>query len=399
MNYTINLKDAKSGKPSLLMLVLRSGKERMKISTGISVLPDEWDNTAQAVRKSCTYHNINNGILLKWKQAANETLIMAQNSPDMGLCEIKDAILAKMGKASNSQGKDQFLPYYDKWSHTTTTRRIATRQMAYSFRLFSEYIGYRNPSFTDITSPLIEGYIEWMAGKGLSANTRGCHVKRIKSCMKDAYDEGLHENMEFSKFRKETEKVENVYLTEEEIRSIEQLQLVGVKADARDMFVIGCRTALRFSDCSRLSVRDIDANGMIRIKQQKTDAEVIIPCHPKVKEILERNGGRTPYISLTRYNYLLKDICREAGICEVIGIRRHGSKDKEYHEKWELVSSHTARRSAATNMYKAGIPTVAIMKITGHSSEKIFLDYIKVAGEENAEMLKSHPFFNPDIPL
>lgn len=65
-----------------------------------------------------------------------------------------------------------------------------------------------------------------------------------------------------------------------------------------------------------------------------------------------------------------------------------------YYEKWELVSSHTARRSAATNMYKAGIPTISIMKITGHKSERVFMDYIKITGEKNAQMLKNNPFFN-----
>ena len=45
-------------------------------------------------------------------------------------------------------------------------------------------------------------------------------------------------------------------------------------------------------------------------------------------------------------------------------------------------------------MYKAGIPTIAIMKITGHKSERVFMDYIKVSGEENARMLKKNPFFN-----
>ena len=48
---------------------------------------------------------------------------------------------------------------------------------------------------------------------------------------------------------------------------------------------------------------------------------------------------------------------------------------------------HTARRSFATNMYKRGFPTVAIMQITGHTTEHNFLKYIKVTKEENAEML------------
>jgi hypothetical protein len=70
------------------------------------------------------------------------------------------------------------------------------------------------------------------------------------------------------------------------------------------------------------------------------------------------------------------------------------SQEKEQRiEKWEAVSSHTARRSAATNMFKAGIPSISIMKITGHKTETQFIKYIKVSKEENAEMLMDNPFF------
>ena len=64
------------------------------------------------------------------------------------------------------------------------------------------------------------------------------------------------------------------------------------------------------------------------------------------------------------------------------------SQEKEQRiEKWEAVSSHTARRSAATNMFKAGIPSISIMKITGHKTETQFMKYIKVSKEENADGL------------
>jgi integrase len=74
-------------------------------------------------------------------------------------------------------------------------------------------------------------------------------------------------------------------------------------------------------------------------------------------------------------------------ICEL------GKKYTITKEKWELVSSHTARRTGATNMYKAGIPTLAIMKVTGHTSESSFLKYINISKEENARMLAEHPYF------
>lgn len=57
-------------------------------------------------------------------------------------------------------------------------------------------------------------------------------------------------------------------------------------------------------------------------------------------------------------------------------------------EKWQLVSTHTARRSFATNMYKLGIPSITIMKLTGHRTEKAFMKYIKLNEDEHAQIIQ-----------
>ncbi len=59
-----------------------------------------------------------------------------------------------------------------------------------------------------------------------------------------------------------------------------------------------------------------------------------------------------------------------------------------------MVTNHTARRSFCTNAYKSGMPTIDIMSISGHKSERIFLNYIKVTEDERAIKISSHKFFN-----
>lgn len=58
-----------------------------------------------------------------------------------------------------------------------------------------------------------------------------------------------------------------------------------------------------------------------------------------------------------------------------------------------FVTSHTARRSGLTNLYKAGVSTYRCMLISGHTSEKTFFKYIKITAKENAEDLKACSFF------
>lgn len=393
MNAKLNLKNAKAEK-TRLVLIIRDGHDRkIKMYTDMEVAPKNWDNAAQSFKRTHPYYKLDSERLLRWKTYAAEA-IRESDLAGEDLERVKLRILSKIDGETETDGHDNqscFLPYYERWLTTETTKRAVTRQMRYSLNLFKEFLGDSNPQFNDITVKFVEGFIEWMAEKGLRANTRGCHIKRIKTAMGEAFDAGLHKSREFEKFRVEKELVENIYLSEDEIRKIEELPLSGRKELSRDLFVIGCHTAMRFSDCIRLRPDDIKG-GIIKQKQAKTGNMVSIPCHPKVMEIIRKYNG-APQVCDVLLNRDIKEICWMAGIRDKVGIRRHGEKETTYCEKWKLVSSHTARRSAATNMYKAGIPTIAIMKITGHKSEKVFMDYIKVTGEENAQMLKDNPFF------
>jgi integrase len=62
--------------------------------------------------------------------------------------------------------------------------------------------------------------------------------------------------------------------------------------------------------------------------------------------------------------------------------------------KYQLITSHTARRSFATNAFFANVPNISIMQITGHTTEKAFMRYVRVSGEDNARRLLTHPYFS-----
>ena len=113
--------------------------------------------------------------------------------------------------------------------------------------------------------------------------------------------------------------------------------------------------------------------------------------HPVVLEILEKYDFNMPdVISNQKFNVYIKDACQIAEINATETMTRTvgGELVTEKFEKWEQVSSHTGRRSFCTNMYKRGLPTLMIMSISGHKTEKSFLKYIKVKQSEHAEMMK-----------
>lgn len=71
-----------------------------------------------------------------------------------------------------------------------------------------------------------------------------------------------------------------------------------------------------------------------------------------------------------------------------------GIKTKIDYKKFELITTHTARRSFATNAHLEGLSSISIMKMTGHRSEKVFLKYISISQEQNATAIANHNFFN-----
>jgi len=161
--------------------------------------------------------------------------------------------------------------------------------------------------------------------------------------------------------------------------------------------IIGVWSGLRVSDLLRLN-KDFISDGMICITAKKTDINVIIPLHPDVLKILEKRSGNFPRkISDQKFNLYIKEICRAVEIDNItdgykiipIKINKTIIYRKQFgsYKKHELVSSHICRRSFATNHY-GKIDTLTIMKITGHKTEKQFLDYIKKTPTQYAEKLK-----------
>lgn len=166
---------------------------------------------------------------------------------------------------------------------------------------------------------------------------------------------------------------------------------------AKNKFLIGAFTALRVSDFNRLDEVNIKT-GFISIAPAKGTAKnepVIIPIHPVIKEILANGFNIATQVSDQKLNKHIKEVAQLVGITEPVTIARtEGTKVVERTQpKYKLISTHTARRSGATNMYLAGIPSISIMKITGHRTESSFLKYIKISQEENARLLAKHPFF------
>lgn len=234
--------------------------------------------------------------------------------------------------------------------------------------------------------------MDFFKDKLFTANSIGKYIKTLKSILGNATEKGHYQYSYSSKFVVTRDDVDTVYLNETELQQLKDTDLSKIPYldRVRDWFLLLAWTGSRFSDLGKLARTDIK-DGFITFRQQKTNNRVVIPLHPVVIDVLEKYDYNMPAeISNQRFNEYIKEACKIAGINSIETITRTvgGKLVTEKFEKWQQVSSHTGRRSFCTNMYKKGLPALMIMSISGHSTEKSFLKYIKVKQGEHAEMMK-----------
>lgn len=247
-----------------------------------------------------------------------------------------------------------------------------------------------------------------------SKNYIGSIFKNIIKFMNESAGK-YHNNTDYKKkgFKKEKEEVESIYLTNEEIQRLYNLRIdeermrqflphrnYGYKRiieafqHSKLIFLVGCYTGLRVSDYSR--IEDFNINeGIIRLRTTKMNKIVYIPIHERLREIFKETNVLGLSLSDQKLNKNIKQLGKLAGINEEIKISRTegGQIVTRTYKKYELICTHTARRSFATNAYLAGIDLYAIKEMLGHSKIETTINYLKVSEEENAKRIAQHPFF------
>jgi len=247
-----------------------------------------------------------------------------------------------------------------------------------------------------MTTPVIEDFIDYLKRKNLMKSTIFTIMQRVVMIHKKIKRAGYDICEDIFDIEIKNELADTIYLTSSEIENVFSLKLKAKELRViRDLFVIGCLTGMRYSDYSKLDSSNIVRNTIVR-KTRKTGESVVIPIHHIVKEIITKNKGFPIYRNTQQnFNKVLKNICNRAGITDEVLIERTiGYKVvRKRVKRYILISSHTARRSFATNAYLAGIPPARIMLLTGHKSEQSFFRYIRINKQENAKTLFEHPFF------
>ncbi len=400
MKVKFNLRQTSDeNKDTLIYLVCTINHKQEKISTGQKVRPKYWDKEKQVAIVANT--------LPKAIQQQNAKVNKELNILNMRFAEWQDYMLdhpeeTELGAeklrvfiaGEREKLKVNPLDWFESAIQSNSNNSTGTKGKYMTdlkmLRKFVEESKVRATDFSCLNYTFIKKFEKYMLDKGMSMHTIINRITSFKSWLNDAEKQGLINQVEtgISKYEKPRNKDEGkqIYLTENELNKIQNIELSGNEEKARDIFVLQCQLGQRYADIMNLD-NAIISDDNIELVQIKTHKKVIIPLNNTAKNILAKYNNKLPFIRNEYMNQLIKEICKKAGIDkeELITYRKG---DKQYEEKvqrWQLVGTHTARRTFVTECRKQGLDDASIMRITGHTSTKTMSGYDKRTGADVAK--------------
>lgn len=373
----------------------------------IKVNPNDFDSKKETIKAKVIFNEKArkefNKAISDRKDLINEIYLTAKDKSSL----TSDWLEAEIDKKLNPEkyepkvkAPETVLQFIDKFIKEAPQRKDKTtgRTLTYNniqqykatqkhLIAFAKQIKKSDFQFSDINTEFYQKFVSYLQNLQFTQNSVGKHIRVFKLMLNEAN----RPEVNMKNFYVFTEEVDNVYLNETELQQLKDFDFSESPYldRVRDWFLLLAWTGSRFSDLEKIQRTDIRDN-MITFRQQKTNTKVVIPLHPVVISILEKYNYQMPEsISNQKFNEFIKEACQTAKIDTLESFTRTvgGKLITETKPKYELVSSHTGRRSFCTNMYLRGLDTMMIRSISGHKTEKSFLKYIKVSQQQHAEMM------------
>lgn len=425
MAITFQLKDKKRSTSSIEIFIRFHGASYKKV-IGETTPPKFWNQNAKRCRVTRDYPEGEdvNATIGKWDIAAQKTVSHFKEykglpSPAEFWAQFDSEYYKDVDKRDG--GFAEFLSQYIEEikgarAESTVKKYTTTLNKLREFEADTRQV----IKFSDINIEFYNSFKRWIYKKNLSSNYFGTFIKIIKRIAREAHYLGLSDNVrgiEHRDFITVAEDTDKIYLNNDEIEAIFNVDISGDnirkvfdeyaeispenmrrKVESlrlvRERFLIGAYSGLRVSDFSRLDTLNFGTKT-IKTTTVKTGKPVVIPIHDNIRKLFDEGFDPAVKISDQKMNKHLKELARLAGIVEEVIITESiGGKNVQVkYRKSDLVCTHTARRSFATNALKAGVPLPSISKILGHTKISTTEKYLRMSAEETAEALLDHAFF------
>lgn len=359
---------------ALVQVEASLNQRKIYFKTNIYIKPEHWDKRTSQVIGHPQANDLNSmlfefvlhlqGIeLALWKRGVPATLSL-----------LKDAM--KKNRPINIT-----FPIFAKEYVQHSDRRESTKENLFTtITVLQEF--RPGLDFKDITYTFLKDFEVYLREKGNGINTVAKHLRQLRTLVNEAINQGyIHADAyPFRKFKIKQEKGRHEFLTPDELKKLENLEVHDLKLrHVLDAFLFCCYVGLRFSDFCQLTPSNfIRVNGKrwLHFKSIKTGIELRLPLHllfeGKALAILDRNCI-TEFASLGSNSEVNKAL---SVITSMARIKKH-------------VTYHTARHTCATLLIHQGVPITTVQKLLGHTSVKTTEIYSEILSSTILRDLKA----------
>jgi len=371
-----------------LEVYIKGEKSRFKYNTGRTIEPKYWSNKLNRCKSL-------KGDVGKRNREVNVIL----NEYETALQRIKDlyggALTAdKLKKSLDSYFKvnevevikevetvdNYFRLYYEELKGLGSVEDKSIKHYERIFNKFKEFENGKKVYLKNLKDNVYVGFVVFLRDKyGLNDNTLYRNFGYFKTFLNWCIKKGVEVPNDFKNIKLSPFDTDDISLTTQDIDTLAGLELEPRLERHRDLFLIGCYSGQRFSDYSVFEKADIQGDLIIK-RAEKTETHSFIPLHPKLKALLDKYNWELGKISSQKFNQNIQKICKLAGFTEEIKNTSYiGSKKVvEIKQRWQMVASHTARRTFITIAAEKMMPDHIIMSITGIRDPKTLKKYKKV---------------------
>lgn len=391
-----------------------SRTEVFEVSSGQLINADDWDFKKQFPKKN--RDATVKAVELKLQSMLsniNISLVKAQNCgveinrdwlQEQINNEYDDNVRINVLKPDTNEEKKTYLLYHiEKYIEKAPAKKVKGKSsLGLEENTIKKYITFKNLmlryeavikkkiKFEHLNKDFIDNFIQWLRiNEGYSENYAGKQIDHLKTMCNDAkkYNVQINSYSEYiERFKESDEDRYLVTYTFDEIELIRNTEMPNERLEnAKKWMLLGFEIGQRGSDLLKIDkskITNIDEEGRVfwEFYQSKTRKWVNVPIiNPHTINIVSNDF---PYpVTLQKLNDYMKEVLEICGFNEMTEgkkyISENGIKRKVFgsYPKWEISSSHTFRRSFATNWYQE-METSLIMEITGHTRESVFKIYI-----------------------
>ena len=349
-------------------------QRKVYFKTNIYLKPEHWDKQTSQV---CNHPQANdlNTMLFEFilHLQAIELSLWKRGIP-VTLSLLKDAI--KKDKPVNVT-----FPVFAKIYVQESDRKRSTKEnLMTTITVLQEF--RPGLDFKDITYTFLKEFEVHLKEKGNSVNTIAKHLRQLRTLVNEAINQGYipSDAYPFRKYKIKQEKGRKEFLTPDELKRLENLDVDKKLRHVLDAFLFCCYTGLRYSDFCQLTPENIiRVNGKrwLYFKSVKTDVEIRLPLHllfeGKALAVLERYDIVTDFAKIGPNSEANKYLAQLAAFAR---IRKH-------------ITYHTARHTCATLLVHQGVPITTVQKLLGHASVRTTEVYSEVLSNTIIRDLKA----------